>query len=432
MIVVVAVGLMLAIPPVREWIFDNVNELLIKAGIITQPEEEIFVPGGTVFATSTPMPATFTPAPTRTPTVTLVPEASPTPTLTPTPIPADTALEGITYIDQHGKWNYCGPANLAMMLSYWGRKDTREETAAYLKPFDLDLNVMPYEMVNYVDDKTDLKAALRHGGTLEVLKRLIAGGFPVLIEKGVYFNETSTGINSWMGHYQVVSGYDDAKSEFIVQDSYVRVGKTNSGRDYREPYDKTYEEWRSFDFLFIVIYPPKDEETVMNLLGEYRDETAADQIALRRASEEIYSLTGIQQYFAWFNRGTALVRLQDYVGAADSYDQAFTLYPSLPEDTRPWRMMWYQTGPYFAYYYSGRYYDVISLADNTLDFMKKRAERLNKEYWPYLEETFYWRGKAKIGLGDLEAGIADLRSALQYHPGFSPALDDLSRLGVTP
>ena len=31
------------------------------------------------------------------------------------------------------------------------------------------------------------------------------------------------------------------------------------------------------------------------------------------------------------------------------------------------RMMWYQTGPYFAYYYSARYQDVINLANTTLN-----------------------------------------------------------------
>jgi tetratricopeptide (TPR) repeat protein len=432
-ILLVAIGLMLAIPPVRDWVFGHINDLLIKIGFaMSPPEEVVFVPGGTAFATMTPLPATFTPPPTKTATITLTPQSSPTVTPTSPPMPEAIALDGIKYIDQHGVWNYCGPANLAMMLSYWGRQDTREETAAYLKPFDLDLNVMPYEMVNYVADKTDLKAALRYGGDLEVVKRLVAGGYPVLLEKGVYFHETSTGINSWMGHYQVISGYDNVKKEFIAQDSYVRAGTTNDGRNYRQSFDAIYEEWRSFNFLFLVVYPPADEEKVMALLGDYNSETGADQIALQRASEEIYNLTGIQQYFAWFNRGTSLMRLQDYVGSAAAYDQAFTLYPSLPEDTRPWRMMWYQTGPYFAYYYSGRYYDVISLADSTLDFMEKRAARLNKEYWPYIEETFYWRGMAKVALGDLEGSIADLRKALEYHPGFIPAVDELNYLGITP
>ena len=46
-------------------------------------------------------------------------------------------------------------------------------------------------------------------------------------------------------------------------------------------------------------------------------------------------------------------------------------------------MMWYQTGPYKAYYYTNRFADVINLADTTLN--DTIAE-------PVLEESLYWRG----------------------------------------
>ncbi len=61
--------------------------------------------------------------------------------------------------------------------------------------------------------------------------------------------------------------------------------------------------------------------------------------------------------------------LQQYVDAATAYDQAFSIYDSIGKDDkqRPFRMMWYQTGPYFAYFYSGRYQDVINLANVTLN-----------------------------------------------------------------
>jgi hypothetical protein len=39
---------------------------------------------------------------------------------------------------------------------------------------------------------------------------MIASGFPVLIEKGSYMQEVS-GRLSWMGHYNIVNGYDDEK-----------------------------------------------------------------------------------------------------------------------------------------------------------------------------------------------------------------------------
>ena len=61
--------------------------------------------------------------------------------------------------------------------------------------------------------------------------------------------------------------------------------------------------------------------------------------------------------------------LQEYVDAATAYDKAFSRYAiwDVAKANRPFRMMWYQTGPYFAYFYSQRYQDVINLADTTLN-----------------------------------------------------------------
>ena len=85
-------------------------------------------------------------------------------------------------------------------------------------------------------------------------------------------------------------------------------------------------------------------------------------------------------------------------------------------------MIWYQTGPYWAYYYTGRYQDVIKLATTTLDAMSE----------PVLEESYYWRALAGEATGDSKGAIKDLQSALKFHPGFEPALTQLKQLGITP
>ena len=85
-------------------------------------------------------------------------------------------------------------------------------------------------------------------------------------------------------------------------------------------------------------------------------------------------------------------------------------------------MMWYQTGPYWAYYYTGRYGDVLKLSTTTLDAMSE----------PVLEESYYWRALAREASGDTKGAIEDLRSSLEYHPGFEPALTQLQQLGITP
>ena len=407
-------GVVLSLPVVRNslsWRLDQLRIRVVYA--LFPPEKEVFVPE-TPLQTPAAVPTATAPAP----TATLAPELpTSTPQPTPTQLPQSVVLEGIQYTDQHNGWNNCGPANLTMALSYFDWEGQMLDVASVLKPFAEDKNVMPYEMADYVNTQTNLRAVVRQGGTLEGVKNLIANQIPVLLEIGTFRIRDLNGKYSWMGHYQVINGYDDAAGELILQDSYL-----TNGQNYRLSYDTLLAEWRSFNFIYVVIYPPEQETLVMNLLGASADETAADREAYAKASAEVYSLTGVDQVFAWYNRGTSMVRLQDYQGAAQSFDEAFRLMAALPEEQRPYRLPWYQTGPYFAYFYAGRYQDVINLADSVLEPL----ERTKK---PYLEESFYWRARAKNAVGDVAGAIEDLRRSLEYHPGFTPSEELLSALG---
>jgi len=418
------------LPPVHDRLGWRVDQWALRIRYaLNPPQSVVFVPQK---ATALPPPAVYTatsdpalastltptePGPTNTP---LPPnelvggQPTPTPTIPATPLPQRVSLKGVVYEDQHGRWNYCAPANLAMALSYWGWKGNRDVVGPVLKPDPKDKNVMPYEMVDYIQSQTDLRVASRVGGDLDTLKRFIAAGFPVLVEKGTYLTDL-TGVKSWMGHYEVVTGYDDGRGVFITQDSFVSP-------DYEVPFDTMEKGWRAFNNAYLVISNAEKADQVTALLGEDADETANIRRAAEKAALEIYSTTGIDQYFAWFNRGTNLRLLQDYAGAAQAFDQAFQVYPSIPEAERPWRMLWYQTDPYFAYFYSGRYWDVLNLANTTLDTMQSEKN---------IEETFYWRGMAKQALGDTAGAIEDYRAAIQYHTGFGPAVYQLQQLGAS-
>jgi hypothetical protein len=301
-----------------------------------------------------------------------------------------------------------------MALSYWDWDGNRDVVGPVIKPDPKDKNVMPYEMVDYVQNNTSLRAVERVGGDLETLKRFLAAGYPVLIEKAAYFHDLE-GVLSWMGHYQVVTGYNDSRAIFVTQDSFTRPDEEIS-------YPDMETNWRGFNNTYIIIYPPDKETEVLSLLGPDADETASYQRAAQKASVEIYSLTGIDQYYAWYNRGTNLAALKDFAGAAQAYDNAFGVYPTiLPQEDRPWRMLWYQTGPYAAYYYSGRYWDVIGLAETTLSTLQSEKN---------LEESYYWRGMARQALGDGAGAVEDFRTSLQYHPGFAPPAYQLKLLGL--
>lgn len=413
-VVILLAWLIYQIPFVNDRLAWRLSEL--RASIqyaISPPGEIVFQPDATNVAAMVESTmdaygptATATAGPTSTPTIT------PTPTLEPTPLPESVQLTGI--IHEYQKWNNCGPANLSMALSYWGWGGDQRDTAAFLKPNQRDKNVMPYEMEAFVEEETGLQAVVRMAGDLRLIKTFLANGFVVIVEKGF----EGAGFSGWMGHYEVINGYDDAAQQFTAQDSYIMPNLPVS-------YEDMEQYWRHFNYTYIVIYPPEREQEVMAILGPDADETYNFTHAAEQASQDILTYTDRELFFAWYNRGTALMRLRDYAGAAAAYDEAFQIDARLAAsdpDNRPYRIIWYQTGPYFAYFYTGRYYDVINLADTTLFAMSE----------PVLEESYYWRALAKEALGDIDGAIADLRMALNVHPDWSIALTELDRLGATP
>ena len=113
---------------------------------------------------------------------------------------------------------------------------------------------------------------------------------------------------------------------------------------------------------------------------------------------------------------------RQYAEAAEAFDQGFEVYGWLPVYDRPWRMLWYQVGPYEAYYYTGRYNDVISLTYKTITDAST----------PALPETFLWSGRANVALGNTQAAVYDFQRALQWHPGWQPAIAELEALGADP
>lgn len=414
-IILLSIGLYY-LPPVHErlaWRIDNLMTSFKYA--LKPPEEVVFIPEGTA------VNSTATPVPTLIPSATLVPEpVGPTPTQAPTetllptqtPLPTAVLLDGVIYEDQHGRLNYCGPSNLSMALTFWGWDGNRDLVGKAIKPLTDDKNVMPYEMQDFIAQQTDLKSVVRVGGDIDLVKQLVANGFPVILEKGTFLTDL-VGDFSWMGHYQLVTGYNDAEEILIVQDTYV-------GENHEMSYEDIIAGWRAFNYLYLVAYPSDREAEIIEILGPRWDETYSDQLAAEKASTEIFSAEGAQErFFAWFNRGSSLMLLQDYSGASAAYDEAFAnAYPDIPEEQRPWRMMWYQTGPYWAYFYTGRYYDVINLATTTLDSMSK----------PVLEESFYWRALALEALGDTSGAIADMREAVRLNPNFLVGAQQLERM----
>jgi tetratricopeptide (TPR) repeat protein len=399
------------IPPIHDRLAWRVDNLRVQVKrLINPPEQVVFVPQEQVDAIVQGTLTAMAQPPTQPalPDMTETPPPSPIPSPTLAPIPESAVLNGIRH--EYQQFNNCAPASLSMVLSYWGWPGDQYQTRAYLRPsFEIDdKNVNPFEIVDYVEKYTGFDAVWRVGGNLELLKRLASAGFPVLIEKGLDPHD-----DAWLGHYQIVNGYNNASRQFLVYDSYEGPPEA-----YGVSYDVIGQFWRHFNFTYVVVFPPERTAEVNSILGADSNPQVNFQYAAELALMEANSLSGREQFFAWFNRGTNLVYLQDYPGAAQAYDTAFTLYAALPQEERPWRLLWYQDGPYNAYYHTGRYQDVINLAHSTLINVDK----------PVLEETYYWRGMAKAGLGDREGAIEDLTRAYTLNPNSTPAGEELQRI----
>ena len=441
------------VPPIHArlaWRLDNLRARVIY--FFYPPQDVTFRPSGQSLSTPT---GEIDPTPVLSPTVTLTPiplsteQDTATPTTTPTPIPDSVVLSNVFFVNQTGFTNFCGPANLTMALEYWGWKgdptlnlSPREQVGRVIMPgvddpsltygerSRSDVNVMPYEMVDFVNEHTTYQALFRYGGVLDLLKRLIAAWFPVITEKGIYEPLLPENTVQWGGHYAFTTGFDDTQKNFVWQDSYEPSSKP-IGKDTRTSFDEYLSGWRAFNYVYIIVYPAERKPELDQVLGPWADQFWAAQHALDIANQEIQgnTLTGNDRFFAMYNRVTSFVNLQnpDYAQAGTAYDQAnayFNNTLSVSDDKPlPYRIMWYQTAPYYAYYYTGRYQDVVDLAEANLKrIMATRS----------LEESWFWLARAEYALGNYDTAYANMRQALHFHPNFPPALDMFALWGVSP
>ena len=99
-------------------------------------------------------------------------------------------LPGVVYMDQSGGWNLCGPTNLYMALKFWKWTGSRDDIIKVVKPGindpkltfiqrgETDKNVMPYELVDFVQNDTDLQLPVSLWGRHELIKVIDRIRFP--------------------------------------------------------------------------------------------------------------------------------------------------------------------------------------------------------------------------------------------------------------
>jgi tetratricopeptide (TPR) repeat protein len=387
--------------------------------VIPEPDSAVLPASDVVVDTAALLKVNPTIAPPPTPTESVVivadsaepdptPTATPIPTPTPEPLPTYVRMEDFDHRTQD--WNNCGPATLAMALTHFDLNFTQYETAEKLKPNEEDRNVTPQELAAFVNNNTDTAALARVNGDLDLLRELLANGFPAIIEIGLD-PPGEVAYLEWYGHYLLATGYDDSAEELWVFDSLwwdtEELSKLNSefGRPYT--YAELEEYWPQFNSTYVVMYDPARSDELATILGDDMDDTLMWQGSLENARARLE--THPDDAFAWFNLGSSHVNLEQYVDAAAAFDKARSV-------GLPWRMLWYQFGPYEAYLQTDRFVDVILLANTTL------------EGRPYFEESFYYKALAQSALGDIDGARESLNLAVAFNPTFATATDALANL----
>ena len=135
----------------------------------------------------------------------------------------------------------CGPASLAAVLNYWGRRVTPEEiaTAIYSPRLKGTLSLDMWQYASAQHFQADMRRA-----SLEDLKAYVRANTPVIAFLNLGYE--------WLpgGHFVVVVGLDPDRGSVI----------TYSGKEQnsRIPYDQFLNAWRKTNFWTLVVRPKTD------------------------------------------------------------------------------------------------------------------------------------------------------------------------------
>ncbi|MCB9135678.1 MAG: C39 family peptidase [Anaerolineales bacterium] len=382
------------IPSIKDrlsWKYETTRVLIAR---LLNPVEAAPTPLPTPTTEFTPSP-TLIPTTSPTPTATFTPTPGPTstPTPTPTPLPESVFLPPPPWVKQTA--NNCGPATLSLYLHMFQWDGTQYDIDEVIKPKNGDKNVNVDELVYYVRNYAGwLNVDFRVDGNIDLIKQFLAAGIPLIIEEGYYGTEYYwPNDDGWLGHYLLVTGYDDITQMITVQDSYL-------GADRQIEYAKFDEGWRTFNRVFFFVYLPYQEDTIKTLLGPNWDIDYNRQQALDTANAE--AAANPQDAFAWFNVGSNLVYFERYAEAAQAYDTARQI--GLPQ-----RMYRYQFGPFFSYFHANRMDELMAVTEYALQITDNS------------EEALLWRGWGLYRQGDAAAALAKFNAALAANPFYTDA-----------
>jgi hypothetical protein len=168
-------------------------------------------------------------------------------------------------------WNNCGPAALAIGLSYFGVERTQADIATVLRSEPADKNVSLDELLGYAAT-TGVLSRLRLNGTVDLLRKLNNAGIPLLTEGWLRVGED-------IGHYRIVRGYDPDTGQLLTQDSF-------HGPNLWVDDEEFAAMWRPFFLAYAPLYRAEQEPLVTALPGADWKHEAMSAGALDGGSEQ--------------------------------------------------------------------------------------------------------------------------------------------------
>ncbi|ACZ42374.1 TPR repeat-containing protein [Thermobaculum terrenum ATCC BAA-798] len=309
-------------------------------------------------------------------------------------IPNSWYLSGIPYQKQ---WeNNCGPVTTNMVLGFYGIRLSQAYTANKLRPRRDDVSVSGLEMVNFSKIEYGLQGDVGYSGSLRTIEALISNNIPVIVLQPFK-------IGSDINHFRVVSGYNRTSRTFVIQDSIL-------GKDLIWTYDYFLNLWKQRGRIYIAIYPPSKAKIVKQIRNSYDlprkrlqlSELDMAQKAVRQAPQDPW---------VWLNLGRELYYSERYKDSYAAWNKALSL--GLPR-----RALWYMPWPVYLLNELGLHEQAISLANQALQTI------------PASSELYYGRAIAYEAIGNNQAALRDLRTALAYapyHPYYRQALREFMR-----
>lgn len=334
------------------------------------------------------------------------PPLTPTPTVAPTPTPAP-----VVFINQptgnkvlptqkfvYQTFNNCGPANLSMLLSFYGVEVSQQEIADEIRPFQhprgvVDDKSTTLDELGVFAQKYNLVPFKRANGDLEKLKVFLENDIPIL---------TVTWLNAQggFGHYRIIKGYDDKRQVIIEDDSIYGLNKTLS-------YNEFLKLWQVFNYQYLVLVPQEKEELVKAILKDEQDIKVSYVNALLKAEEQIKQNPG--DIFAYFNQSTNFYHLEEYEKSIQVFEKV--------QSKLPQKMLWYQIEPILSYKQLKNYQKVLSLTEGVFKSGNLAAS-----------ELYLARGEVYLEQGERDLAKKELEKALLYNKNSQPVKQALEKL----